>query len=244
MKPDIISLFILISNMIFIGNVFAQNSDKNKYEFFQINELIKQREDLGITYLRFLDKASLSMGLYALPSEGEDKQQPHKLDEIYYIVKGKASLLAGDAEISVQPGTIAFVKAEVDHKFVNIEEDLQVLVIFSKTPFSPNDPDQKSWELKEVTAEKKPDENVWNQFLEVSTLRFGAYLLPEEMDGDKTLTHDVDEVNIVVNGNAKFHLDDERINVKPGSIVYVEKGVGHYFDELEGDFEVLIMFVK
>ena len=71
-------------------------------------------------------------GVYELPARGEDPQQPHQYDELYFVTKGKAVLVAGDERFPAEPGGIYFVKAAVPHKFVDISEDLQVLVFFSK----------------------------------------------------------------------------------------------------------------
>lgn len=35
-----------------------------------------------------------------------------------------------------------------------------------------------------------------------------------------------------------------RLDMVPGSNVYVDKGVGHYFSDLDADLEVLILFDK
>jgi mannose-6-phosphate isomerase-like protein (cupin superfamily) len=68
------------------------------------------------------------------------------------------------------------------------------------------------------------------------------YMLPEELGGDKTLVHAFDEVNFVVNGRGRFHIDDDAIDVEPGSIVFVRAGSGHSFDSLEGDLDILILW--
>jgi len=70
------------------------------------------------------------------------------------------------------------------------------------------------------------------------------YMLPQKLGGDETLTHKVDEVNIVVNGKAKFKMGNEVVDVQPGSIMWVKEGVGHYFYDLKENFDVLIMFEK
>ncbi|MCG8606393.1 cupin domain-containing protein [bacterium] len=51
---------------------------------------------------------------------------PHWLDEVYYIVLGRAMLEVGKDEIPAQPGLAVYVRAEVKHRFHSISEDLQV----------------------------------------------------------------------------------------------------------------------
>ena len=219
---------------------YAQN---NQWETFELNELSNKRANTDRPWLQFIDKPSMRMGLYELPASGTDNQTPHLLDEVYYVVEGSGTLEAADDKYAATPGSLIYVKAHVPHRFVDIKEDLKVLVIFSKTPFDVNDMDWKAWEMKEV-LNKKPDENEWNPFLTVSTLQWGIYMLPQILGGDETLTHKFDEVNIVVNGKAKFKMGNDVIDVQPGSIIWVKEGVGHFFYDLESDFDVLILFEK
>jgi mannose-6-phosphate isomerase-like protein (cupin superfamily) len=71
------------------------------------------------------------MGLYRLKAGEEDRQQPHKEDEVYYIVSGRASFQAGEEQRKVGKGSLLFVEAKVGHRFFDIEEDLKVLVFFA-----------------------------------------------------------------------------------------------------------------
>lgn len=99
--------------------------------FFDLADLKARREKAGRPYLPFLDVPTLRMGLYVLKAGATDGQRPHALDETYYIVKGKGMFKAGDRETPVREGSVLFVKADVDHKFYDITEDLEVLVFFS-----------------------------------------------------------------------------------------------------------------
>ena len=73
----------------------------------------------------------LYAGLYEIPAGGEDPQGPHEADEVYYILEGRATLVVEDSEIDVEPGTVLYVAKEKDHRFVDIAEDLSVLVFFA-----------------------------------------------------------------------------------------------------------------
>jgi len=99
--------------------------------FFEIAELEKQRGQLGKTYFEFLRVPAMSAGVYTLPAGGTDRQKPHREDEMYYVVRGRARMRAGSEEQSVSPGSVIFVAAEVEHCFYDIEEELVVLVFFA-----------------------------------------------------------------------------------------------------------------
>ena len=75
----------------------------------------------------------LSVGLYLLPAGGNDDQEPHNEDEVYYTVRGRAKLRVGTEDHVVNPGTVLFVPALATHFFHEISEEL-VLVVFWAPP--------------------------------------------------------------------------------------------------------------
>jgi mannose-6-phosphate isomerase-like protein (cupin superfamily) len=82
-------------------------------------------------YHQFLRIPAMSSGIYVLPAGATDKQTPHKQDEIYYLVRGKAKIIIGAEEHSVGEGSVIFVEAGREHRFFNVEQELVVLVIFA-----------------------------------------------------------------------------------------------------------------
>ena len=82
-------------------------------------------------YLEFLRIPAMSVGLYVLPAGATDRQQPHREDEIYYVVRGKAKMRLGAEERSVQAGSVIFVEPGLEHRFFDIEHELVLLVAFA-----------------------------------------------------------------------------------------------------------------
>jgi len=74
---------------------------------------------------------SMSLTAARWPAGSFDDQQPHTEDEVYYVTAGRATLTVAGERIAVEPGTVAFVAAGVDHRFSEIAEDLEVLVFWS-----------------------------------------------------------------------------------------------------------------
>jgi mannose-6-phosphate isomerase-like protein (cupin superfamily) len=66
-----------------------------------------------------------------LPLGGTDPQKPHKEDEMYYVVRGRARMRVGSEDQAISQGSVIFVAAEVEHRFYNIAEELVVLVLFA-----------------------------------------------------------------------------------------------------------------
>ncbi len=100
-------------------------------ELFQIETLIEKSQKMGEDYYEFLRVEDLSLGLYRLKAGQTDPQSPHEEDEIYYVVAGKGRVKVGEEVQSVQTGSIVYVPANAQHKFLDITEDLQLLVIFA-----------------------------------------------------------------------------------------------------------------
>ena len=98
---------------------------------FEYGEITKQQADSGKPYLQFINEATMSLGLYTLAAGSTDTQSPHAEDEIYYVVAGRGAIVVAGERRPVQPGSIVFVAKEGEHRFVDIEEDLSLLVFFA-----------------------------------------------------------------------------------------------------------------
>jgi len=106
---------------------------------FESAELRKRVLGPEPRFFEFLSGPRLSGALYRLPAGARDLQGPHLEDEIYVVLEGRARLRADEVEQDVHPGTILFVPADTRHSFVDIEEDLTLLAIFSaaEKPWKP-----------------------------------------------------------------------------------------------------------
>jgi mannose-6-phosphate isomerase-like protein (cupin superfamily) len=73
----------------------------------------------------------LSVGTYAIAAHGVDDQTPHTEDEIYVVIQGRARLVTPDDDVPVGPGDVLYVPAGEEHRFVDITENLSMLVVFA-----------------------------------------------------------------------------------------------------------------
>jgi mannose-6-phosphate isomerase-like protein (cupin superfamily) len=105
-------------------------------EAFELAELDARRIAAGQRYHEFLRVADLSAGLYVLEAGAQDPQQPHSEDELYYVVAGRATVTVGDEERPVRAGSIVFVGASVPHRFHDIEERLELIVVFGPAEYA------------------------------------------------------------------------------------------------------------
>jgi mannose-6-phosphate isomerase-like protein (cupin superfamily) len=98
---------------------------------YSLGKALAEREKSARVVYNIMRVPSMRLLIYALAVGEEDKQTPHEEDEIYYVVKGNATLRVEDQEFPVEPGSILYVPAHAVHKFHSITEALETLVFFS-----------------------------------------------------------------------------------------------------------------
>lgn len=99
--------------------------------FTHISDWLRERAAGDKRYHEFLRVATMSAGVYVLKAGEKDLQSPHREDELYYVVSGRARMKVGDEDQAVSEGSVIFVAANVEHRFYDIEEDVTLLVFFA-----------------------------------------------------------------------------------------------------------------
>jgi mannose-6-phosphate isomerase-like protein (cupin superfamily) len=74
---------------------------------------------------------ALSVGTYCIPAGGSDDQAPHTEDEIYVVTAGRARIATPARTHDVAPGSVIFVPAGEEHRFIDVIENLALLVVFA-----------------------------------------------------------------------------------------------------------------
>lgn len=97
---------------------------------FELPHLFRDRP-AGHNYFELIRVPAMSAGLYVLQPGEPDKQGPHREDELYYVVGGRATIRVGTEDKPVATGSAIFVPAGVEHHFHSITAELQVLVVFA-----------------------------------------------------------------------------------------------------------------
>jgi quercetin dioxygenase-like cupin family protein len=102
-----------------------------KAMFANVGEIDRKRIHGDKLYQEFLRVPAMSAGLYVLAAGATDPQRPHREDEMYYVVRGKARFKAAEEDREVSAGSVLFVAADVEHRFYDIVQELAVLVFFA-----------------------------------------------------------------------------------------------------------------
>ena len=108
-------------------------------DLHHLADLLADQSARGRAYLEFLRSESLSVGLYVLRTGDVDRQQPHREDEIYVVMSGRSRFTAGDETCEVTAGDTIYVAAGVPHRFHEITDDLQLIVVFAPPETAPAD---------------------------------------------------------------------------------------------------------
>jgi mannose-6-phosphate isomerase-like protein (cupin superfamily) len=82
-------------------------------------------------YVEWVRSQRLSAGVYRLPAGGVDDQTPHTEDEVYVVTRGAASLDVDGVVTPMTTGSMAFVPLLAEHRFVDISEDFETVVVFA-----------------------------------------------------------------------------------------------------------------
>src|SRR5215218_9888841 len=98
------------------------------YQEFELEQL---QADRSRSYAEFPRRPGMSMGIYHLPVGGTDPQHPHAADEIYVVLAGRATLEIEGERPDVGRGRVVSVDVGADHRFVDVTDDLQVLLVFA-----------------------------------------------------------------------------------------------------------------
>jgi mannose-6-phosphate isomerase-like protein (cupin superfamily) len=102
-----------------------------RMDVFEVDGIDATRAAAGQLYHEFLRRDSMSAGLYVLRAREADPQTPHNEDELYYVISGHGRIRVGGEDRPVDPGSVIFVPAQVEHRFHSITADLTILVVFA-----------------------------------------------------------------------------------------------------------------
>ncbi|MGI8858260.1 MAG: cupin domain-containing protein [Thermomicrobiales bacterium] len=98
-----------------------------------------------------------------------------------------------------------------------------------------------AFDLAELLAAHAEAGNLYHEFLRVSALSAGLYILPAGKP-DPQQPHTEDEVYAIVSGRGHIRVADEDRPVQAGSVVYVAAGVAHHFHTITEDLTILVLF--
>jgi mannose-6-phosphate isomerase-like protein (cupin superfamily) len=193
-------------------------------------------------FSELLDIDSMKVGVYQLQRASSDPQDSHQWDEVYVVLKGDGVLHTSESDTPVTEGSIVFVRGGVSHRFEQIVDPLTVVVLFAKASGGLDELSVFAADATSLAGNPSPTANLWRRFIKSPSLTGGAYLLPLQRGGDRSQTHQVDELNVVISGTGVLHAGSDDFPYGPGSLIFVPAQVGHAFHDLGAASVVLIFW--
>lgn len=96
-------------------------------EVYELKDLLSELEDRGGYFREFIATRGIQAGIIRLHPGDNDTQEPHSVDEVYYVIEGKGFIKINGKNQAIQDGTSIFVRAGTEHRFFG---NIQDLVIF------------------------------------------------------------------------------------------------------------------
>jgi mannose-6-phosphate isomerase-like protein (cupin superfamily) len=93
-----------------------------------LKEASKKLTESNELFVNLFAHGTLSVELYQ-PNK-VDNQNPHDRDEVYIIASGHGDFLNDDKIIKFNTGDFLFVKAGIEHRFLNFSADFSTWVLF------------------------------------------------------------------------------------------------------------------
>jgi mannose-6-phosphate isomerase-like protein (cupin superfamily) len=84
------------------------------------------------TFVQLFQHGTMDLEFYR--PEGEDLQQPHEQDEVYFIASGSSRFEHEGTIEDVSAGDVIFVAAGEHHRFVNFSTDFSTWVVLYGPP--------------------------------------------------------------------------------------------------------------
>ena len=201
------------------------------------------------TWHEVLRRSVLRTEIYTIPADGQDPQEPHAEDELYYVLEGDAMIRIEDTDTQVLSGSLIYIPAGVRHHFHTLAGSLNLLVFFAAVsgPYRPAtipgawDPHAAAISPGQVAP---PGPLRWVRYRELKhsqIMSAGVYELPA-FSRDHQTPHADDEIYYVLSGTSEIMLDDTSYETEPGMLIYVPAGLPHLFHHITTDLRLLAVF--
>ena len=93
---------------------------------YQVNDVLSELDRHGGYFIDFITTRHIEAGILRLRPGDNDTQEPHSVDEVYFVIQGNGLININGKNYTVKEGTFMFVAAGTEHRFHGNSEDLIV----------------------------------------------------------------------------------------------------------------------
>jgi mannose-6-phosphate isomerase-like protein (cupin superfamily) len=80
-----------------------------KSNIYELNNLLAELEDQGRYFIDFISTRGIQAGIIRLHAGENDTQEPHTVDEVYYVIEGNGFIKLEGKDHQISEGTCIFV---------------------------------------------------------------------------------------------------------------------------------------
>jgi mannose-6-phosphate isomerase-like protein (cupin superfamily) len=93
---------------------------------FELNKLLSELDGQCGYFVDFISTRGIQAGVIRLHAGEKDTQQPHSVDEVYYVIQGNGFIKLDGKDHLISQGTCIFVPANADHRFHGNKQDVVI----------------------------------------------------------------------------------------------------------------------
>src|SRR5215469_10923183 len=79
---------------------------------FELNKLLSELDGQGGYFIDFISNRGIQAGIIRLHPGENDSQEPHSVDEVYYVIEGNGLIKLDGKDHEIRQGTSIFVPAK------------------------------------------------------------------------------------------------------------------------------------
>ena len=98
-------------------------------KLYELNDLLSDLEDLGGYFIDFITTKGIQAGIIRLHPGENDTQEPHSVDEVYYVIEGNGFIKLNGENHAIKQGTSIFVPARTEHRFYGNNQDFVIFYV-------------------------------------------------------------------------------------------------------------------
>ena len=98
-------------------------------KLYELNDLLSDLEDRGGYFIDFITTKGIQAGIIRLHPGENDTQEPHSVDEVYYVIEGDGFIKLNGKSHAIKQGTSIFVPARTEHRFYGNNQDFVIFYV-------------------------------------------------------------------------------------------------------------------
>jgi mannose-6-phosphate isomerase-like protein (cupin superfamily) len=96
------------------------------FKVFELNKLLSELDGHGGYFIDVISTRGIQAGIIRLRAGQNDSQEPHPVDEVYYVIEGSGFIKLNGKDHDITQGTCIFVPAKAEHRFHGNKDDLVI----------------------------------------------------------------------------------------------------------------------